>query len=97
MRAHQLEHIISEQWNTDDQTRSVADILVLVRGSFPAGLPLATVVLQLDRSSTLRAQSSGGSCSGAGNGSGNEEDLMELHNCQMNWVGNLFSCLDVLE
>lgn len=81
MRAHQLEHFINGQWITDDQTRSIANILVLVGGSFPAGLPLVTIVLQLDRSSTLRARSSGGSCSGAGNGSGNEEDVKKLHSC----------------
>lgn len=47
MRAHQLEHCINGQRITDDQTRSVADILVLVGGASPAGLPLATLVLDL--------------------------------------------------
>lgn len=80
MRARQLEHCFNEQWMTDDEPRSIASILVLFSGSFPTGLPLVTVVLQLDGSSTLRARCSSKSYSGVGNSSGNEEDLRELHN-----------------
>lgn len=80
MRAHQLEHFISEQRITDNQTRSVANILVLVSGSLLAGLPLVTVVLQLDGISTLKARFFGGSSSSASDGSGDEKNFGELHN-----------------
>jgi hypothetical protein len=81
VKAHQLEHSINKKWITNDQPCSVADILVPISGSSPAGLPLATAMLALDRSTLLRTRSSGGSCSGAGNSGGNEEDRGELHSC----------------
>jgi hypothetical protein len=66
---------------TYEEAGSVASVLLVVGGSLPAVLPLATVVLALDGSSSASLQLSGGSGSGAGDGGGDEEDLGELHVC----------------
>ena len=66
---------------TYEETCSVASVLLVVGGAFPAVLPLATVVLTLDGSSSASLQLCGRSGSGAGYSGGNEEDLGELHVC----------------
>ena len=66
---------------TYKEARGVASVLLVVSGALPAVLPLATVVLALDGSSSASLQLCGGSCSGGGDGRGNHEDLGELHIC----------------
>ena len=66
---------------TYEETGSVASVLLVVGGALPAVLPLATVVLALDGSSSASLQLCGGSSSGGGDSRGDEEDLGELHVC----------------
>lgn len=83
---------------TYEETCSVASVLLVVGGALPAVLPLAAVVLALDGSSSASLQLSDGSCSGAGDGGSNEEDLGELHICEwMGWKRELFGWLGSVE
>ena len=83
---------------TYEETGGVASVLLIIGGALPAVLPLAAVVLALDGSSSASVQLCGGSCSGAGDGGGDEEDLGELHVCWWDdWKKELVGWIGIVE